>query len=171
MMRKKQSMLTVLLLGVFLFGFAVWSMLKPADAQSQSERRNLAQLPAFSLSSFADGKWTSAFESCTLDQFPLREQFRTLKSLVSLGVFRQKDNHGVYFADGVVAKLEYPMNEESLAHAQERFGFVYDRYLKGTNVGHSGQKLFSGITERLSGARLRRVLRLDANRSPVGELD
>ena len=134
MMRKKQSMLTVLLLGVFLFGFAVWGILKPADAQSQSERRNLAQFPAFSLSSFASGKWTGSFESYTLDQFPLREQFRTLKSLVSLGVFRQKDNHGVYFADGVVAKLEYPMNEESLAHAQERFGFVYDRYLKGTNV-------------------------------------
>ncbi len=37
MMRKKQSMLTVLLLGVFLFGFAVWGILKPADAQSQSE--------------------------------------------------------------------------------------------------------------------------------------
>ena len=29
MMRKKQSMLTVLLLGVFLFGFAVWGILKP----------------------------------------------------------------------------------------------------------------------------------------------
>ncbi len=101
MMRKKQSMLTVLLLGVFLFGFAVWGILKPADAQSQSERRDLAQAPAVSLSAFASGKWTGSFESYTLDQFPLREQFRTLKSLVSLGVFRQKDNHGVYFADGV----------------------------------------------------------------------
>ena len=70
MMRKKQSMLTVLLLGVFLFGFAVWSMLKPADAQSQSERRDLAQDPAFSLSAFASGKWTDEFESYTLDQFP-----------------------------------------------------------------------------------------------------
>ena len=161
---------------MFLFGFAIWSILKPADAQSQSERRNLAQFPAFSLSSFADGKWTSAFESYTLDQFPLREQFRTLKSLVSLGVFRQKDNHGVYFADGVVAKLEYPMNEESLAHAQERFGFVYDKYLKGTNVKTyltviPDKNYFLAIAERLSGARLRRVLRLDANRSPVGELD
>ena len=134
MMRKKQSMLTVLLLGVFLFGFAVWGILKPADAQSQSERRNLAQFPAFSLSSFASGKWTGSFESYTLDQFPLREQFRTLKSLVSLGVFQQKDNHGVYLVGDTVAKLEYPMNEESLAHAQERFGFVYDKYLKGTNV-------------------------------------
>ncbi len=98
MMRKKQSMLTVLLLGVFLFGFAVWGILKPADAQSQSERRDLAQAPAFSLSAFASGKWTGSFESYTLDQFPLREQFRTLKSLVSLGVFRQKDNHGVYLS-------------------------------------------------------------------------
>ena len=133
-MRKKQSILTVSLLGAFLFGFAIWSVLKPADAQSQSERRNLAQMPAFSLSAFADGKWTSDFESCTLDQFPLREQFRTLKSLVSLGVLHQKDNHGVYLVGDTVAKLEYPMNEDSLAHAQERFEFVYEKYLKGTNV-------------------------------------
>ena len=133
-MRKKQSILTVSLLGAFLFGFAVWSILKPADAQSQSERRDLAQFPAFTLAAFADGAWTEDFESYTLDQFPLREQFRMLKSLVSLDVFRQKDNHGVYLADGAFAKLEYPMNEGSLAHAQERFRFVYDKYLKDTDV-------------------------------------
>ena len=85
-MQKKKAMLSVLLLGVFLFGFAVWGAIKPADAQSQSERRSLAQLPAFSLSAFADGTWTGDFESYTLDQFPLREQFRTLKHLLSLGV-------------------------------------------------------------------------------------
>ena len=39
-MQKKKTMLTVLLLGAFLFGFAVWGAIKPADAQSQSERRN-----------------------------------------------------------------------------------------------------------------------------------
>ena len=133
-MEKKRSLATVLLLSVFLFGFAVWSILKPSDERSFSERRNLAQAPAFSAASFADGKWTSSFESYTLDQFPLREQFRTLKSLISLGVFRQKDNHGVYLADGMVAKLEYPVNEASLAHAQERFQFVYDTCLKGTDV-------------------------------------
>ena len=133
-MRKKTSLVTVLLLSVFLFGFALWSVCKPADKLSQSERRSLAQLPDFSWSAFAGGKWTSDFESYTLDQFPLREQFRTLKSLISLGLFRQKDNHGVYLADGVVAKLEYPVNESSVTHAQERFGFVYDKFLKGTDV-------------------------------------
>ena len=133
-MQKNKTMGTVLLLGVFLFGFAVWGALKPADAQSQSERRSLAQLPEFSLSAFADGTWTGDFESYTLDQFPLREQFRTLKSLLSLGVYRQKDNHGVYLADGFVSKLEYPLNEDSIRHAQERFQFVYDTYLAGTDV-------------------------------------
>ena len=133
-MKKKTSVLTVLLLAVFLFGFAVWNVCKPDDAQSQSERRNLAQFPTFTLSGFTSGKWMQDFESYTLDQFPLREQFRTIKSLVSLGIFRQKDNHGVYLADGYVAKLEYPLNEDSLAHAQERFQFVYDKYLKDTNV-------------------------------------
>ena len=133
-MQKKKTMLTVLLLGAFLFGFAVWGAIKPADAQSQSERRSLAQFPAFSVKGFWDGKWTGDFESYTLDQFPLREQFRTLKSLLSLGVYRQKDNHGVYLADGFVSKLEYPLNEASLQHAQERFRFVYDKYLADTDV-------------------------------------
>ena len=45
-MQKKKTMLTVLLLGAFLFGFAVWGAIKPADAQSQSERRSLTQFPA-----------------------------------------------------------------------------------------------------------------------------
>ena len=71
-MQKKKNMLTVLLLGAFLFGFAVWGAIKPADAQSQSERRSLAQFPAFSVKGFWDGKWTGDFESYTLDQFPLR---------------------------------------------------------------------------------------------------
>ena len=72
----------------------------------------------------------------------------------------------MYLVGDTVAKLEYPMNEESLAHAQERFGFVYDKYLKGTNVRTylsviPDKNYFLGI-KRLSGARLRRVLRLDA---------
>ena len=133
-MKRKTSVFTVLLLAGFLFGFAIFAWCKPADGQSQAERRNLTQFPAFSLSGFTDGKWTQRFEDYTLDQFPLRERFRTLKSLVTLGIFQQKDNNGVYLADGYVAKLEYPMNRDSLAHAQERFQFVYDKYLKDTNV-------------------------------------
>ena len=133
-MRKKQSILTVSLLGAFLFGFAIWSALKPADAQSQSERRSLAQKPAFSLSAFADGKWTSDFESYTLDQFPLRDTFRTLKALAVRDLFREKDNNGIYVADGYAAKLDPTLNESSLDHAASRFRYVYETYLKDTDA-------------------------------------
>ena len=51
------------------------------------------------------------FEEFTLDQFPLRDSFRTLKSLFTYNVLQQKDNNGIYIADGYAAKLEYPLNE------------------------------------------------------------
>ena len=74
------------------------------------------------------------FETYTLDQFPLRDSFRSLKAHVQLDVLRQKDNNGIYVADGYAAKLEYPQDEDSIAHALARFRFVYERYLQGTDV-------------------------------------
>lgn len=134
MMQKKKHLFTVLALAAFLFGFSVFAVLKPADEKSLAERRALAQFPALSQSAVMDGSWTAGFESYTLDQFPLRDRFRTLKSRLSLDLFRQKDNHGVYLVGDSVAKLEYPMNEDSLSHAIGRFTFVYDKYLKDSDA-------------------------------------
>ena len=64
----------------------------------------------------------------------LREQFRTLKALMGLYVFGQKDNNGVYLADGSAAKLEYPLNEGSVAHAADRFRYLYETLMAGTNA-------------------------------------
>ena len=69
------------------------------------------------------GKFMSDFEGYALDQFPLRDEWRTLKALNQLYVYRQKDNNGVYIKDGYAAKLEYPMNESSIDHAAERFRY------------------------------------------------
>lgn len=92
-------------------GFWHLGAVKPADALSTSERRPLAQMPELSASSYLSGKFMSGYEDYATDQFPLREQFRTLKALMGLYVFGQKDNNGVYLADGSAAKLEYPLNE------------------------------------------------------------
>ena len=75
----------------------------------------------------------SDFETYAPDQFPLREQFRTLKSLTSLYLLRQRDTNGVYLAEGYVSRLEYPMQEDSIAHAAQRFKYLYDTYLSGTD--------------------------------------
>ena len=141
MMNKKlKNIVTVALLAAFLFGFGAWAALKPADALSFSERRKLKQRPTISVSSVLSGKFMSDFEDYALDQFPLRDEWRTLKALNSLYVYRQKDNNGVYLADGYAAKLEYPLNEDSVSHAAERFRFLYESYLK-----ESGSKVYLSV--------------------------
>lgn len=100
--------------------FALWSACKADDARSVSERRALAQRPELTAKSVWDGTFMTKFETYTLDQFPLRDTFRSLKAHVQLDVLRQKDNNGIYVADGYAAKLDYPLNEDSVEHALAR---------------------------------------------------
>ena len=91
-------------------------------------------MPELSASSYLSGKFMSGYEDYATDQFPLREQFRTLKALMGLYVFGQKDNNGVYLADGSAAKLEYPLNEGSVTHAADRFRYLYETLMAGTDT-------------------------------------
>ena len=134
MFEKWKNILTVGLLSAFVLAFGIWAAVKPADALSVSERRPLAQMPELSASSYLSGKFMSGYEDYATDQFPLREQFRTLKALMGLYVFGQKDNNGVYLADGFAAKLEYPLNEGSVAHAADRFRYLYETLMAGTDA-------------------------------------
>lgn len=133
MNEKRTALLTVCLLGAFLLTFSIWAYLKPDDAFSQSERRKLTPKPSCTVENIYSGRYMSDFETYAPDQFPLREQFRTLKSLTSLYLLRQRDTNGVYLAEGYVSRLEYPMQEDSIAHAARRFDYLYDTYLSGTN--------------------------------------
>ena len=84
MNEKRTALLTVCLLGAFLLAFSLWAYLKPDDAFSQSERRKLTPKPSCTVENIYSGRYMSDFETYAPDQFPLREQFRTLKSLTSL---------------------------------------------------------------------------------------
>ena len=81
MNEKRTALLTVCLLGTFLLTFSLWAYLKPDDAFSQSERRKLTPKPSCTVESIYSGRYMSDFETYAPDQFPLREQFRTLRSL------------------------------------------------------------------------------------------
>ena len=84
---KKQHVFVLVVLWAVLTGFAWFS---PAKEMSDSERRPLAQFPGVSLESVTDGKFMKNFESYSLDQFPLRDGFRTIKSLFHYRVLGQK---------------------------------------------------------------------------------
>jgi len=136
MTTKIKNIVLTCVMAVFLFGLSVYCWVKPADAFSDSERRNLDQFPKMNKETLLSGDFMKDFEDYTLDQFPMRDRFRTLKSISSFYVFRQLDNNDIYIKDGYAAKIEYPMNESSVDHAAERFRYLYDKYMadKDMNV-------------------------------------
>ena len=134
MNRKVKDALTIGIAAAFVFVFALWGICKSDDAVSESERRPLKQFPTLNVEEVLSGRFQSNFESYTLDQFPLRDTFRTLKALAVRDLFREKDNTGIYVADGYAAKLDDTIHEDSLDHAADRFRYVYETYLKDTGV-------------------------------------
>ncbi len=45
----------------------------------------------------------------------------------------ERDQNGVYVAEGYAARLEYPLSEKDVNYAAKRFGYVYEQYLSGNN--------------------------------------
>ena len=131
---KKMRIIGAAAVVVLWLGLTLWAWFKPADAGSSAERRPLEQFPAVSVESILDTDFMVDFEDYTLDQFPLRDGFRSVKALFQKYVLGQKDNNGIYVAEGHAAQLEYPYEEASIAHAASRFQYVYDSYLTGCDV-------------------------------------
>lgn len=131
MKHKKIRAVGALALTAVWLGLAAGAWLRPADAVSRTERRPLAQMPKFSANALLSGDFVESFEEYTLDQFPLRETFRTVKALVHRYGLRQKDNNGIYIEGGYAAQLEYPLNEASVDRALKQLDRIYKTNLQG----------------------------------------
>lgn len=134
MSSKVKNIILIVLSTVFIFAFLVWGLIAHDLEASQSERRPLEKFPKLSISTIMSGDFMKDFESYTLDHFPIRDKFRTLKSLTTFYVFGQKDNNDIFIAQGHASKLDYPLNKDSVNYATDRFRYVYDTYLEG-NTG------------------------------------
>ncbi len=132
-MKNIKDIVVIVSISVFIVGLTFASLLIPDKDISESERRNLKQIPELSLSSVMSGKYMNNFEEYTLDQFPAREEFRRLKAFTAFSVMQKKDNNNIYIADGYVSKIDYPLNLDSVNYAAERFRYVYNKYISDNN--------------------------------------
>ena len=116
------------LVGVWLaLTFFAW--FGPAQEQSEAERRKLAQMPELTLDSLLDKTFMDRFEDYSLDQFPLRDAFRSLKALFLYDGLQQTDNNGYFVTDGYIVKQTYPLSQPSVNHALNCFNQIYNKYL------------------------------------------
>jgi len=140
MKSKRKDLGLVGFFAALLIALTLFAWLKPHTDYSEAERRVLASRPEISLESLLSGKFMKDFELYTQDQFPLRESFRSLKSMSLFYGMGRRDSNGLYMADGHVSKLDYPLNQSMAEHAAQRFEFVYEKYLK-----ESGSELYMAI--------------------------
>ena len=133
-MSKIKNYVTVFIMASFFMILVLWNVLGEKADYSESERRVLAKLPEVTAEYVLSGKFATEFEDYAVDAFPMRDAWRRVKAYVRTGLFAQKDNNGIYTADGHIAKLEYPMNTQMLEHALGIFAKVHDKYLKDNKV-------------------------------------
>lgn len=139
-MKKTQQILTLVLSFGFIAVFAAFFWILPDADESTVERRHLAKSPALSFSSVANGSFMNGFEKYMLDQFPLRNRFRSLKAVVNAKVFMKKDNNGLYSVGEHLSKLDFPTDFDSVKRVARRFRYVYDAYLR-----NSGTKTYLSV--------------------------
>lgn len=144
MKKRTEYIYTAVLMAVLIFGLAVFAVLKPDTGFSGSERRPLEQLPELSVETILNGNFMDNFEDYTNDQFPFRDFFRSVKALSRYYLFGLSDNNELYFAEGHIAKLDFPLDEDSINYAAERFEDLYSKYM----AGKANKVIFSIVPDK-----------------------
>lgn len=89
----KQYPLLVLFF-LFIFGFMIADGLWPKRAESELERRPLAQFPDFSFSSLVKNEWTAKYGEYTKDQVIVRDSWLKAQSLCESLLFQKEEIGG-----------------------------------------------------------------------------
>jgi hypothetical protein len=122
---------------ILLGGFFFANIVLPDTVLSYSERRKLMQAPSFTLEKLASGDLFQEFDKYALDQFVLRDYFRSFKAFGNYYLFQQSDNNQIYVVDKHISKMVYPMNEKAVIGATNKINEVNERYLAGKKVHYS----------------------------------
>ncbi len=133
-MKKIRLISNVSVFFLLVFIFAIWFALSPDKDISTAERRPLKQ---FEDVLHGEKHPFDEIEGYFLDQFPLRDNLRTLKAFLYMDVFRKNDNNDIYKQGGTVVKIEDKTNEDSIQHAINVSNKVIDKYFKDNNVYYS----------------------------------
>ena len=131
---KIKSIVLTVLSAVMLLTLSVWCIAKPGADYSDSERRVLASFPEITWENILSADFMADFEDYSVERFPMRDFFRSIKALSEKYLFVKKDNNDIYSADGHLSKIEYPLNTSMLDNAAKKFSFIYEKYLEDKNA-------------------------------------
>ena len=123
--------LTYVCFTAFFGVMCICAGLRPV-AQSESERRPLAQFPEeITAAGLFDGSVIEKFDAFTVDQFPLREKFRGMKAAFQYQVLGLKENNGLALQDGYFAQITPEFTAGLVDGSVERLSYVCEKLVSG----------------------------------------
>lgn len=128
-----KNKICIIVFSAFLLVFGAVCLIKEPVDVLVSERRKAAEFPTFSAKTVADKTFFNGLEDYLADNFPLRDKFREIKAVIQMKVFAQKDNGGVYLANGHISQLDSVLNESSVKKTAEKINFIKEKYLDEKN--------------------------------------
>ena len=119
-----------LFIGFFTVMAVVCGFFNPKE-MSEAERRPLSQFPTdISWESIKDKTAIEDFEDFSVDQFPFREFFRSIKARFQMNVLGLKENNGLAVEDGYIVKVECTFNEDFVKNSINILSHILDTYFK-----------------------------------------
>ncbi len=136
-MKRIKDFLTISLFCAVIFGFCIAFILLPDKALSKAERRKLAQFPEISAEEVLSSEFSGKLEAYLLDQFPLRESFRSLNAITRTNILGQKDVNGLWLHNGSIFKHEDALKPDQVEYGISVLNRINQSYLDGMNVYYS----------------------------------
>lgn len=129
----KDKIIIILFL-IIIYGFFLLNIVIKDNDLSIEERRHLKEFPSISMNSILNGDFMDEFEDYTLDQFPFRNMFRSIKANSEYKIFHKLDNNSIFIENNKIFKIEYPLNEKNVIRFTEKVDYIIDNYLDGMNI-------------------------------------
>ncbi|MFJ6209494.1 DHHW family protein [Lysinibacillus sp. NPDC092081] len=119
------------LLSLFIGGMFSINLFTPNKTFSDSENRNLEQLPTFSVQNLLDKKFTPNYEKYISDQFAFRDFWISMKSDIDRTIGK-KENNGVYIGKNgfLLQKFNKPEDQD----VKSKIDAINDFHLANPNV-------------------------------------
>lgn len=127
----KDKIASWLPIGVFLCLLAIlsgWNLLRPIRTFSENENRMLAQFPELNAETLLSGDFSKGYDEYLADQFPVRDQWISLKTRTEL-MLGKKDINNVFFGKNgwLLDKYKGTLSEERMQdNLQKLSSFVHD---------------------------------------------
>lgn len=121
-MKNVHNKIIALVLSIIIVVFAFIFIFKKNTEFSENENRYLQELPKFTFSSLIKGTYIEKIEDYFADQFPFRDTFMNIKTMVDK-LLGKKDINGVYLSDNdyLIEKYKTPVNSDKIIETLNEF--------------------------------------------------